>query len=84
MIEIGTINRNTDVDEYWDEEYYETETFVDPVTDTERTSHLVNDTIENIIESCEAERFIVNQYPETIYDHPESDTKIEVYDGYNE
>jgi hypothetical protein len=84
VIEIGTIDRQSDVDKYWDDEYYKTETFVDTVTDTERTSYLVDDTIENIIKNCEAERFVVNQSPETIYDHPESNAKVEVYDGYNE
>jgi len=85
VIEIATVNRNTEVSDYWDKKYYETKTFTCNVVDVERTSHIVKGLgIENIMFECEADRFIIDHSPDTMYDYPDSNVRIEVYDGYNE
>jgi hypothetical protein len=89
MIELSTVSSRTDVSDYWDEELYHIAEYVDDVMDKERESYIANiDSVEELINKACADRFIIDCITDkdmpTMYDHPDVDIKIIVYDGYNE
>jgi hypothetical protein len=85
MIQISTVNRSTDPSDYWSGDFFRTVEFEDNTMGKGRTAHVARtESVENVIESAEHDNFIVTTEPELMYDHPNADTKVEVYDGYNE
>lgn len=83
IIQVQTAGSNSNPTDYWDS--WTEVTFTDTVTDTERTAYLSeHDTIEDVMESADYNRFIVKYEPEMIYGHPEADIAVCAYDGYIE
>jgi hypothetical protein len=85
MIQIGTVSTRTDPSDYWPDDFFRTVEFEDNTMGKERTAHVARtESVEEAIEATERDSFIVTTKPETMYDHPNADAKVEVYDGYNE
>lgn len=84
MIQIGTVNTNTDPSDYWDETFFETVEFECSVMDTTRDAHITEERLTDVMSEADYDTFIVDHNPELMYDHPDAAVRIEAYDGYNE
>lgn len=85
MIQIGTVSTRTDVLEYWPADFFRTVYFEDDTMGKERTAHIARtESIKTAIERADYHSFIIEENPETMYDHPNTEVRVDVYDGYNE
>jgi len=85
MIQIGTVSRRTDPSDYWPDDFFHTVEFEDSTMGEERTACVAHaESVGSVIEAADCGSFIVTTKPETMYDHPNADARVEIYDGYNE
>lgn len=88
MIQLDTVSSRTDVSDYWDETLFSEETYtVKCMDNVEKSAYVVSDkhtVVEDVLNECDSNRFVVVYGPDTIYDHPDAHVKVSVYDGYNE
>lgn len=83
MIQIDTVNRRTDPSDYWED--FDTKDFMCKTMGSERTAYIArSDSVEDVMKQADAKTFIVKKDPNLMYDHPDADVKVSVYDGYNE
>lgn len=85
MIQIGTVSRRTDPADYWSEDFFHVVEFEDDTMGKEReVCAAFTESVEDCLNAADADTFIVNENPQTMYDHSNADVRIDVYDGYNE
>lgn len=84
MIQLSTVGHRSEPADYWDSDFFHTETY--DGGGKERTAVIANtNSIEEVIEVAGHSSFIVSTNPGKPYSaHPDADARIRVYDGYNE
>lgn len=85
MIQIGTVSTRTDPADYWGEDFFHTVEFEDNTMGKEREIYVaLTESVEDCIDTADHDNFIVDTNPQLMYDHPNANIRVEVYDGYNE
>lgn len=85
MIQISTVNMRSDPSDYWDEDFFRTVEFEDNTMGKEREVCIAfTESVEECMDTVDYDSFIVDTNPQLMYNHPNADVRVEIYDGYNE